>query len=294
LASHRPFPSKPRGYARIKVIPVLLPGELHQPGFIPPDERRELAAYLTGLQPIWEQRYSAHHPPPEGQPARGLLRPVYWLGTWQFACLDYYRPPHGLKNRVIQAEPFAPVLARLVARIEAETAKQFSGADLPRGWKLNTCLVNYYGTRLEGGKRVDVARVGEHRDFEPGPVASLSLGERALFQFVSSKRPGQRDGVASQSWLADGDLQIFGGTRCKKELFHRVQRVETKGGHRFDVKVPGFEVRRINLTLRWVPDADILPYRNLPPDDRADVRGYMAELAKASPFFARALAAETP
>ena len=44
----------------------------------------------------------------------------------------------------------------------------------------------------EGDRWVDVARVSEHRDFEPGPVASISLGERALFQFV---RRGEFGGV---------------------------------------------------------------------------------------------------
>src|SRR3712207_7147345 len=40
------------------------------------------------------------------------------------------------------------------------------------GWHLNTCLVNFYGSRLEDGRWVDTARVGEHKDFEPGPVRS--------------------------------------------------------------------------------------------------------------------------
>ena len=56
---------------------------------------------------------------------------------------------------------------------------------MPKGWHLNTCLVNFYGDRQDGTRWVDVARVGDHRDFEPGPVASLSIGERALFQFVA-------------------------------------------------------------------------------------------------------------
>src|SRR2546421_479721 len=82
-----------------------------------------------------------------------------------------------------------PVLAELVRTVETRTPDLFAPEDLPPGWPLNTCLVNLYGTR-DG---VDTARVGEHRDFEPGPVASISLGERALFQFVSSSRPGTRD-----------------------------------------------------------------------------------------------------
>src|SRR5690606_26410094 len=107
------------------------------------------------------------------------------LGSWQFACLDYYRPPHGTKHRCIAADPFPTAIAALVGRIEAMVRRRFSGDDLPQAWALNTCLVNLYGHRLRDGKRVDVARVGAHRDFEPGPVASVSLGERALLQFVT-------------------------------------------------------------------------------------------------------------
>ena len=251
-----------------------------------------MLAWLATLRPLWEQRFSQHNPPPPGQEQRALLRPVYWLGNWQFACLDYYRPPHGVHGRCVQAEAFPPVLAALVARIEEETRERFDGADVPARWHLNTCLVNFYGTRLEEGRRVDVARVGEHRDFEPGPVASISLGERALFQFVSSQRPGARDDVVSQTWLEDASLQIFGGERWKKHHFHRVQRVETKGGHRFALAVERFETRRVNFTFRYVPDEHVEPYATLPQTSRDDVRGYVAALARTSPFWAEALQGE--
>src|SRR5690606_27547587 len=151
--------------------------------------------------------------------------------------LDYYRPPKGLFDRCVRAEPFPPVLARLVREIESITRTMFRGPDLPRAWTLNTCLINLYGDRREGDKRIDTARVGEHKDFEPGPVASLSLGERALFQFVSSRRPGERDAVVSQQWLDDGSLQIFGGDRWKRQTFHRVQRVDHREGHVFPLNV---------------------------------------------------------
>ncbi len=218
---------------------------------------------------------------------------MYWLGNWQFACLDYYRPPSGVSDRCVEAEPFPPLLARLVGIIEQRARRMFQGADLPPGWHLNTCLVNFYGSRLEGGKWIDTARVGEHKDFEPGPVASLSLGERALFQFVSSRRPGDRDGVVEQQWLDDGSLQIFGGDQWKRRTFHRVQRVDTRGGHRFDIQVEDFETRRVNFTFRYVPDEHVVPFGRLGPEARRDVEGYVTRLAAHSPFFARALAGGT-
>ncbi len=265
-------------------------GHLYERDFLTPGQRAELVQWLATLHPIWEDRFSENHPPPPGQKQRGLLRPVYWLGNWQFACLDYYRPPHGTRDRCVRAEPFPAVLAELVRAIEALTKLELRDADIPKGWHLNTCLVNFYGDRLEGERRVDVARVGEHKDFEPGPVASLSLGERALIQFVRSQRPGERDEVVLQQWLEDASLQIFGGPRFKDQLFHRVQRVERKGTHRFPMHLGDFETRRINLTLRYVPDQHVVPFAQLNAKSASDVRGYMETLARYAPFFARELA----
>ncbi len=170
--------------------------------------------------------------------------------------------------------------------------ERFAAADVPRGWRLNTCLVNFYGASVApDGRRTDTARVGEHKDFEPGPVGSVSLGERAFFQFISSRRPGARDDVEWQQWLEDGSLQVFAGPRWKDRLFHRVQRVEGRG-KRFDLRCEGFETRRINFTFRYVPDEHVVPFHTLSADDRDDIRGYVTKLAASSRFFARALTAE--
>lgn len=260
-------------------------------GFLSGEARAELVRWLSSIHPIWENRFSEFRPLPPGETQRALLRPVYWLGNWQFACLDYYRPPH-VHDRCVEAEPFPPVLRPLVAEMEKRTRGMFrDDDDLPPRWHLNTCLVNFYGSRQEGTRWVDIARVGEHKDFEPGPVASLSLGERALFQFVTSKRPGERDGVVEQQWLDDGSLQIFGGDQWKRRTFHRVQRVDTKGNFHFAVNVEGFDTRRINLTFRYVPDEHVTPYAKLSPEAQRDVLGSMRALAAHSAFFARALAA---
>jgi alkylated DNA repair protein (DNA oxidative demethylase) len=273
--------------------PAALPAGLHYDRrFVTPAEREAVVAWLSTLHPLWEQRFSTVRPPPPGEAQRPLLRPVYWLGNWQFACLDYYRPPHGLLDRCVEAEPFPPVLTALVRRIEALVRDMFRFPDLPDGWHLNTCLINLYGQRLVDGRWVDTARVGEHKDFEPGPVASVSLGERALFQFVESRRPGERDRVALQQWLDDGSLQVFGGEKWKRRTFHRVQRVDHKDGHAFHFPhVDGFETRRVNFTFRYVPDEHVQPFSALSAQARDDVRGYVEALARHSPFFRRALAA---
>ena len=257
-----------------------------------PKDREQLSAWLATLRPIWEQRYSTLRAPPQGQTQRELLRPVYWLGNWQFACLDYYRPPRGTADRCVAAEPFPDVLARIVADTEKRIAKLFPRQDIPAHYRLNTCLVNLYGARLEGERWVDSARVGEHRDFEPGPVASLSIGERALFQFVKSSRIGQRDAPLASQWLDDGSMQIFGGSFFKDRVFHRVQRVDKRAGFTLPPDVQGFRTRRINFTFRYVPEEHVIPFAKLGKQAREDVRGYVERLASASPYFASALLAE--
>ena len=259
------------------------------PGFVGPAERAAVLGWLGTLEPLWEQRFSTVRPLPPGEVQRPLLRPVYWLGNWQFACLDYYRPPNGIHDRCVTAEPFPPVLRDWVERVEAQVHAQLPPSMVPRGWTLNTCLVNFYGDTEVGGRRVDTARVGDHRDFEPGPVASVSLGERAFFQFVDKRGQALRN-----LWLEDGLLQVFAGTRWKDRAFHRVPRVERKGGVALPPAIPGFSTRRVNFTFRFVPPAAVVPFAALGAQAQADVRGYVELLAQRSPFWAAALDAAAP
>ncbi len=247
-------------------------------------------AWLATLHPLEEERYTARAVA-AGAVQRRLLRPVYWLGGWQFACLDYYRPPDGVVDRCVAAEPFPPVLAPLGARAERLARARIAAADVPRDWRLDTCLVNLYGDRLAGDRAVDTARLGEHKDFEPGPVASISLGERALFEFV---KPGKRDEparVVERRWLEDGSLLVFAGDAWKRRVLHRVLRVERRREERFPIEVPGFETRRVNFTLRFVPVAHLVPFARLSVEARADVRGYVEALAQHSSFWRGALRA---
>jgi hypothetical protein len=255
-------------------------GHHYFPGYLQAHDRQELVSWLAQLRPIWEQRYSTRRPPPEGQTQRELLRPVYWLGSWQFACLDYYRPPRGTVDRCVAAEPFPGVLARIVADTERRIAKRFPAKDIPQGYRLNTSRGNFYGARRRGVTWLDTARVGEHRDFEPGPVASLSIGERALFQFVRSRRIGERDAPLAAQWLDDRSLQVFGGSFFKDKVFHRVQRVDKRDRIELPPDIDGFRTRRINFTFRYVPADHVVPFGELGAQAREDVRGYVEQLAE--------------
>jgi alkylated DNA repair protein (DNA oxidative demethylase) len=286
-----PAPRRPAGappWARRAAPRGPDPAYLYVPGYVDDRTRAETMAWLETLRPLWEMRYSTRRPPPPGREQRPLLRPVYWLGSWQFACLDYYRPPRGVHDRCVAAEPFPPPLARMVADIERRVRRQFPERDVPRGWHLNTCLVNFYGSRRVGDRWVDGARVGEHRDFEPGPVASVSLGERALFQFVGRQAAGEAP-VLTQ-WLDDGSLQVFGGPRWKEHTLHRVQRVDKKLGVELPPAIDGFRTRRINFTFRYVPDDHVVRFQDLGAEARADVAPYVEELARSSAFFRAELA----
>lgn len=258
---------------------------IYQPNYVTKNQKTEILSYLSQVFPIWEMRYSESNPPPNAEPNRQLLRPVYWLGNWQFACLNYYHPPQGLQNRCITAEAYPQVLQRMIFEVESMIRQKFSPKDIPDKWHLNTCLINFYGNKITGTEKIDCARVGEHKDFEPGPVASISFGEKALFQFVKSAGKSQKSDVVLQQWLEDSSLQIFGGDKFKKQLFHRVQRVEEKGLLFNDLNTTNFETRRINFTFRYVPVEHVRPFSKLPVHLQNDVRGYVSELAEQSPYW---------
>ncbi len=265
-------------------------GLIYKPNYISPSHKVEFLKWLASLHPIWENRYSNSNPPPPGSAQRRLLRPVYWLGNWQFACLNYFHPPKNIYNCCVEAEPFPPLLQSLADKIEQEAHAMYPEKDIPTGWHFNTCLINFYGHSIdENNRKTDTARVGEHKDFEPGPVGSVSFGERALFQFVDSRDRDSRSHVTQQQWLDDSSLQVFGGDRFKKKLFHRVQRVDHKSGITLGPKVPGFETRRINFTFRYVPNEFIIPYAQLPQNLQDDIRPYVKELGNYSPFFKEVL-----
>lgn len=246
--------------------------------YISHKEKDQIIQYLKTITPLWENRYASSD-------SKKLLRPVYWLGNWQFACLNYYHPPKGVLNRCLKAEPYPPVLKTILSKIETYVRKNFHFSEVPKNWHLNTCLINLYGNHFNGKKWVDTARVGEHRDFEPGPVASISFGERAFFQFVSSYSRGMRSQVVLNQWLEDCSLQIFGGRKWKDSLFHRVQRVEKKNKSFFDMQIKDFQTRRINFTFRYVPDEHIKNFKDFPNSEKEKIINYLEKLSESSNFF---------
>ncbi len=265
-------------------------GLFYHPTFVKKSERQEILDWIQTIYPIWEMRYSKCNPPPEGDEQRQLLRPVYWLGNWQFACLNYYHPPKGIHNRCVQAEDYPKVIKTMLKTIEGITKTHFKKHEIPKDWHLNTCLINFYGSSIDPitKKKTDCARVGDHKDFELGPVASISFGERAFFQFVLGKKD-LKNNVIFEQWTQDSSLQIFGGELYKDRAFHRVQRVENKLKSCFKDNVDNYETRRLNFTFRYVPKEHIIKYKDLPSELQSDIDPYMQELAIHSDHFRQAL-----
>lgn len=262
----------------------IIPGIYYNAGFLNGPKRELLVEEIETFHPIWEERYCECNPPPEGDTHRSLKRPVYWLGNWQFACLGYYHPPHDIQFRCVNAESFPPLMRELVNQIEQMTRKMAPRDDVPDKWHLNTCLINYYGSKLINGTDEDFATVGDHKDAEPGPVASISLGEKAWFQFVRGKQNDPRN-VVHEQWLNDSSLLIFWGNKFKNELFHRVQRVENKKKVQFEDHLDEYRTRRINLTFRYVPVEDILDYKSLPQERIRDTKDYVKTLSSTSEYW---------
>ena len=278
-------------YKKIKKEIIRKDGLFYHPTFVKKSEREEIIEWLKTLHPIWEMRYSTHNPPPVGDEQRQLLRPVYWLGNWQFACLNYYHPPKGILNRCVRGEEYPLVLKKIIDTVEGITKTHFKRNEIPKDWKLNTCLINFYGSSIDPitGKKIDTARVGDHKDFELGPVASISFGERAFFQFVLGKKD-LKNNILLEQWLEDCSLQIFGGELYKDRAFHRVQRVENKLKTFFNLNVLNFETRRINFNFRYVTKEHIIEFNKLPGEQQFDITPYMEKLAQNSEHFRRELA----
>jgi hypothetical protein len=177
----------------------------------------------------------------------------------------------------------------MVDRIEFITKKRFPSNHIPEKWKLNTCLINFYGDKWEEDKWIDRARVGEHKDFEPGPVGSISIGDRAFFQFVNGKSSLGTENVVHSQWLEDSSLLIFAGDKWKNRTFHRVQRVENKKQVKVGPVIDGFKTRRINFTFRYVPEEHIYQLKDLPLPLQKDINPYLEKLAQTSSFWRKSI-----
>ena len=265
---------------------IELPGFTYLPRFVTASESEELIDYFGQLRPLWEVRHAGERHARDGQEesarSRRLTRPVYWLGAWQFACLGYYSAPDHVEERAARAEPFPPAMEAVLGRLGALLRSH--GGDTPP----NTCLINYYGSEVEAGppRRVrDVARLRQHRDSEPGPVVMLSIGQPALFEFVDADDPDFAGEPALSVWLRHRSLVVLSGDHFKDRLHHRVVRVRHGSEPAMASRLPDFNVRRVSVSFRTVPEDHVRSISEFASPARRRVLPYLEQLAERSEHF---------
>lgn len=257
-----------------------VPGFSYLPRFISTAEVDALVATFAALHPLWEQRYADGHPSGGN---RRLTRPVYWLGAWQFAALGYYSEPDHRVDRCVRSEPLPDAMTTILERLRPELASHGDEGPLP-----NTCLVNYYGRQPKqpGAPPIDHARLRMHRDAEPGPVVMFSVGQPAQFEFVE---PGAERPERSL-WLRNRSVVIISGAEYKDRLYHRVTRVRYGQDPVLTAQLDDFEVRRVSVSFRHVPEQYIADLSDLGAEAQSIARPYVEQLAAHSEHFRQQLA----
>ena len=245
-----------------------------------------MIAYFGQIVPIWEQRHRDDAHGRSDKHSRRLTRPVYWLGAWQFACLGYYAEPHYREDRCVRAEPFPAVMSEILRRLRPTLRAHDVGADGTDDDVPNSCLINYYGREIGDGPPRDYARLRMHRDGEPGPVVMFSIGQPGLLEFLD---PGRDSAPELAVWTRHQSVVILSGPEFKDRLYHRVTQVRHGREPVIESRVEGFEVRRVSVSFRHVPEAIISDFDELSPGARSQVRGHVEELAEHSPHFRRQL-----
>jgi len=276
------------------VEPIELPGLSYLPRFVSEPESQELLRFFGSLRPIWEERHAGDRSARSEHGSRRLTRPVYWLGAWQFASQGYYSAPSHLEEKCLRAEPFPQVMHELLGRLAPALAAHQGESE--RGTSPNTCLINYYGRELtrDATGRVqprDYARLKMHRDGEPGPVVVLSIGQPALIEFLDAERP---EAPELALWLKNRSVVIFSGPHFKDHLYHRVTRVRYGELPVMPKVLDGFELRRVSVSFRFVPQQHIKAFRDYSAPAQAELKHYVETLASSSPYFRAELDASAP
>ncbi|MCP4448369.1 MAG: alpha-ketoglutarate-dependent dioxygenase AlkB [Myxococcales bacterium] len=265
------------------------PGLTYHPHFISKEESEELIRFFGAQMPLWEQRHRDPEHRRSEDHSRRLTRPVYWLGAWQFACLGYYAEPNYREHRCMRAEALPEVMQTILERARPILAEYHQGVDpeptppaLP-----NTCLINYYGREVGKGVPRDYARLRMHQDLEPGPAILFNIGQAGLLEFIDPEV--SLDPVCGV-WARHRSLGIFSGPEFKDRLYHRVSQVRTGDKPEIHTQLDNFELRRVSVSFRHVPQNLIEDFSELPNEAQSKVRDYVEELARTSPHYRAQLA----
>jgi len=147
----------------------------------------------------------------------------------------------------------------------------------------NSCLINFYGREvIEGTPPRDYARLRMHRDGEPGPVIMFCIGQPGLLEFLD---PSRGPDPELSVWTRHRSITILSGPEFKDRLYHRVVKVRTGATPILRARIANFELRRISLSFRHVPQELIEDFNQLPEVAQRQVRAYVRELAQSSEHY---------
>jgi alkylated DNA repair protein (DNA oxidative demethylase) len=267
---------------------ILQSGFSYLPQFISTEEAKEMIDYFGALRPLWEQRFHGSSKQRSAKHGRRLTRPVYWLGAWQFACLGYYSEPEHLHNRCLRGEPFPSVMQNVLDRLtEVIASSHDHDNDSETSALPNTCLINYYGREIGQGQPRDYARLRMHRDGEPGPVIMFSIGQPGLLEFLDPEISADPELCL---WTRHRSVSILSGPNFKDRLYHRITQVRTGREPQLHTELANFELRRISVSFRSVPEQYIADFNELPDNTTSQIADYVGELALHSKHYENQLA----
>ena len=171
-------------------------------------------------------------------------------------------------------------LVKVSAAVPLIKEKLFLGAEL------------HYGSerKIKHESPTDYARLSMHRDAEPGAVAMLSIGQPAQFEFVAASAESPQHA----QWVRHRSVVIISGREYKDELYHRITRVRHGLEPKLDIQLDHFNLRRVSVSFRHVPEEHIHDLGQLSERAQGIARPYVEELAKHSQHFRQQLEGVLP
>jgi alkylated DNA repair protein (DNA oxidative demethylase) len=203
---------------------VVAPGAVLVPGWLSPEQQRELVlacrGWAAGPVPIRHTRL----------PRGGVMSVQTVCVGWHWQPYAYSRTAGDVNGR--RVAEFPPWLVELGRRAVADAYQDPAAAV---DYTPDTALINFYDAE---------AKMGMHQDKDErssAPVVSLSIGDTCTFRFGNTEN---RNRPHTDVELVSGDLFVFGGP--SRFAYHGVPKVHPGTGD----PATGLAGGRLNLTLR--------------------------------------------
>ncbi|MFE9405280.1 alpha-ketoglutarate-dependent dioxygenase AlkB family protein [Streptomyces sp. NPDC006530] len=206
--------------ARVEVAP----GAVHLPGWLSPEQRRELVTACRD----W-----ARGP----VPIRHTVLPSGGVMSVRSVCVGWHWQPYRYTRVAsdVNGLPVAPFPNWLGALGRTAVAAAYGDEEAAARYSPDTALINFYD---------GAAKMGLHQDKDErssAPVVSFSIGDSCVFRFGNAEHRGR---PYTDVELASGDLFVFGGP--SRFAYHGVPKVLPGAGD----PEAGLARGRLNITLR--------------------------------------------